>query len=711
VSALDPLASATRWVAWRNEPRGDKLTKVPYAPSGRTARADDPATWATRVAAETRAQQLINGHGGGIGIELGDLGADTYLGGMDLDSCLNGEACATWAQAICDLAQTYAEISPSGKGLKLFFYLAAEDARPFLDKIGVPPHQWGCRRNVTGEDARDHGPAIEVYLSGRYFTVTDRLWPGCPYNIASLDTHKLSRLASLVPPPRQSAGASSVGDNSRSAIAFRKGIALRRAGKSYEEMVEALRADPETAAWVREKGDVAGGRELRKIWEKAVSSINEAAPGGISLVDFYAYMPTHTYIFVPSREMWPSGSVNARIPPIPILDSDGNPALGKENRPLKLSASSWLDQNKPVEQMTWAPGFPMIIVNRLISQGGWIKRDSVSCFNLYRRPTIEPGDARQAGPWIDHVHQVFPGDAEHIIQWLAHRVQRPQDKINHALVLGGGMGIGKDTMLEPVKHAVGPWNFSEISPQQAIGRFNGFLRSVILRISEGRDLGDLNRYQFYDHLKVFIAAPPDVLRIDEKNLREYSIPNVCGVIITTNYKTDGIYLSADDRRHFVAWSDRKKEDFTDSYWRELYGWYDNGGNENVAAHLADLDLSTFNAKAPPPQTLAFWEIVDASRAPEDAELADVIDKIDRPKTITLIQLAAHATERFADWLLDRKNSRSVPHRLETSGYVAVRNERAKDGLWKLDGKRQVIYADAGLPLRDRIEAARDRAGS
>jgi hypothetical protein len=202
-----------------------------------------------------------------------------------------------------------------------------------------------------------------------------------------------------------------------------------------------------------------------------------------------------------------------------------------------------------------------------------------------------------------------------------------------------------------------------------------------------------------------------VLRIDEKNLREYSIPNVCGVIITTNYKTDGIYLPADDRRHFVAWSDRKKEDFTDSYWRELYGWYDNGGIENVAAHLADLDLSTFNAKAPTPQTLAFWEIVDASRAPEDAELADVIDKIDRPKTITLIQLAAHATERFADWLLDRKNSRSVPHRLEASGYVAVRNERAKDGLWKVDGKRQVIYGDASLQVRDRIEAARDRAGN
>jgi len=276
-------------------------------------------------------------------------------------------------------------------------------------------------------------------------------------------------------------------------------------------------------------------------------------------------------------------------------------------------------------------------------------------------------------------------------------------------VLGGGMGIGKDTLLEPVKHAIGPWNFSEVSPQQTMGRFTGFLRSVILRISEARDLGDVNRYQFYEHLKVFTAAPPDVLRVDEKNLREYSIPNLCGVIITTNYKTDGIYLPADDRRHFVAWSDRKKEDFTERYWNELYCWYDNGGFENVAAYLADLDLSAFNAKAPPPRTLAFWEIVDASRAPEDAELADVIDEMGRPKIVTLNQLASRASAHFADWLRDRKNSRSVPHRLETSGYVAVRNERAKDGLWKVDGKRQVIYGDASLPLRDRIEAARDKA--
>ena len=174
--------------------------------------------------------------------------------------------------------------------------------------------------------------------------------------------------------------------------------------------------------------------------------------------------------------------------------------------------------------------------------------------------------------------------------------------------------------MEPVKHAVGPWNFKEVSPGQMLGRFNAFVKSVILRVSEARDLGDVNRYQFYDHMKVYAAAPPDVLRVDQKHLQEHSAFNCCGVIITTNYKTDGIYLPGNDRRHFVAWSDLTEKDFGENYWNRLWQWYEAGGGfGHVTAYLAQLDISEFDPKAPPPKTPAFWAIVDASRAPEDAE--------------------------------------------------------------------------------------------
>ena len=250
------------------------------------------------------------------------------------------------------------------------------------------------------------------------------------------------------------------------------------------------------------------------------------ATRGISLNDFQAYMPAHAYIFEPTGELWPASSVDLRLPHQQLVDRNGRPVVDKtDGKPMRIRASRWLDKNKPVEQMTWAPGKPKVIEGQLVWEGGWIQRPGSRVYNLYRPPAILP----ESGPvdqWLDLMRRLYGADAEHIARWLAHRVQRPYEKINHALVFGGAQGTGKDTLLVPVKQAIGPWNFSEVSPQQMLGRFNGFLKSVICRVSEARDLGDVDRYAFYDHLKTYITAPPDVLRVDEKNIREYSVPNV-----------------------------------------------------------------------------------------------------------------------------------------------------------------------------------------
>ena len=422
---------------------------------------------------------------------------------------------------------------------------------------------------------------------------------------------------------------------------------------------------------------------------------------GVELKDFLAYMPTHGYIFIPTRELWPAASVNTRIASV----------VGPNDKPIKPSA--WLDANAAVEQMTWAPGEPTLINDRLIADGGWFRRPGARVFNQYRGPAIvaKKGDVR---PWLSLIDKVFPDEAEHIVRWLAHRVQRPHEKINHALMLGGNPGIGKDTILEPVKQAVGPWNFADVSPHRVLGNFNGFVRSVILRISEARDLGDWDRFAFYDRTKILIAAPPDVVHVNEKHLREYYVPNLCGVVITTNHKTDGIYLPAEDRRHLVAWPILTKDNFEEGYWREHYAWYDNGGNEAVAAYLQSLDLSKFDAKAPPPKTQAFWEIANANRAPEDAELADVLDDLGRPNVVTLDRVASQASPlqpAFAEWLRDKTNARRIPHRFEDCGYVAVRNPDDSEGRWKMSGRRHTIYGKTTLTERDRLAAAQKLAGA
>jgi hypothetical protein len=305
----------------------------------------------------------------------------------------------------------------------------------------------------------------------------------------------------------------------------------------------------------------------------------------LSLDDFVAYMPMHNYVFKTTRETWPASSVDARIPPVVLRDSQGKPILDNQGKPKKIAASAWLDRYSAVEQATWVPGKPMLIDGKILSHGGWIDALECTLFNFYRPPTImhRPGDVSL---WLDHIRKLYPDYADtRIIPWLAHRVQRPWEKINHALVLLGNQGVGKDTLLEPVKAAIGPWNFSEASPAQVLGRFNGFLKSVILRLSEAR------------------------------------------------------------------------------------------------------------------------EIVDASRSPEDAEFADTLDALGNPNAVTLVQIKnnTNSTE-FHEWLSDRKNARKIPHRMEACGYEPMRNKDADDGLWKISGKRQVIYVKRELNEHDRHKA-------
>jgi Bifunctional DNA primase/polymerase, N-terminal/Family of unknown function (DUF5906) len=429
---------------------------------------------------------------------------------------------------------------------------------------------------------------------------------------------------------------------------------------------------------------------------------------GVSLGDFVAYMQSHDYVFMPAGDFWPAARVDARLPPVKLFDAADLPIIdSKKGLQKQVSASAWLAKHAPVEQLTRAPGEPQLIRHRLVSAGGWADHANATVLNLYRPPRARPGDATKAAPWLDHGRRIYPDDIDQIVLRLAHRVQRPHEKINHGIVLGGPQGIGKDTFLEPVKHAVGPWNFIEVSPQQMLGRFNGFLKCVVLRVSEAKDMGEVDRFKFYDHIKTYLASPPDVLRVDEKNLREHNVFNVCFAIMTTNHKTDGIYLPADDRRHYALWSNSKKEDFDQAYWNKLWGWYEREGFGHVAAYLASLDLSGFDPKAPPPKTEAFWAIVDASRPPEDAELADILDTIGSPDATTILRIADAAPDaELAAWIRDRKNRRIIPHRLEKVGYVPVRNDYADDGLWKVYGKRQAIYAKIALSPSERLRAAK-----
>lgn len=269
ISTLDDLAPARRWCAWRNELRGTKLSKVPYAGEKQRAKANDPRTWHTRAAAAACAERVVNGLGGGVGVILGALGDGFALIGIDLDTCRDpaSGSLEEWAIEIIARFDSYSEISPSDTGAKIFALITTEA----LDEV----------RAATGfEDGRkfarakggDHPPAIELYSGSRYFAVTGRRLDNSPVELAILPPATLVWLLTVAGPAFVGAtkqnSKSSGADQSRSATVFRIARRMRREGATYDAFREAVRTDPRTADWFTEKGIAAGERELHRAFDK-----------------------------------------------------------------------------------------------------------------------------------------------------------------------------------------------------------------------------------------------------------------------------------------------------------------------------------------------------------------------------------------------------------------------------------------------------------
>lgn len=161
---LDKIPNALKqrdqWVLWRLEGRDGDLTKVPYSVGGTKAKANDSATWCSFDAVVS---EFNRGEYTGIGFEFS---ADDPFVGIDLDGCRNPETgeIAEWAKDVLRLMNTYAEVSPSETGIKLF-------------AIGKLESSWRKRLLPDVSQVSDKAAAIELYDRGRYFAVTGRRGP------------------------------------------------------------------------------------------------------------------------------------------------------------------------------------------------------------------------------------------------------------------------------------------------------------------------------------------------------------------------------------------------------------------------------------------------------------------------------------------------------------------------------------------------------
>ncbi len=157
------LRVANRWILWRYELQGNRWAKVPCDSGGRHINHLDSKNFLTF---EQALAAYREGKSSGVGFVLGD-----GFAGIDLDSCIVDDGTLRWwARGLMGfLPPTYAEVSPSGRGLKLFFRSQAAVGR---------------RKG-----------SVELYSQGRFFTVTGQHFAGTPRELAEVPQETIATLA------------------------------------------------------------------------------------------------------------------------------------------------------------------------------------------------------------------------------------------------------------------------------------------------------------------------------------------------------------------------------------------------------------------------------------------------------------------------------------------------------------------------------------
>jgi hypothetical protein len=145
------LRQLPQWVGWKVIQRKGKPTKCPViARNGMSADTTAPVTWTTfdEALAAFQADKTL----AGIGFVFTP---DDGLCGVDLDDSIDlatGEL-KPWAREIVERLDSYTEVSPSGHGVKIFLRAHKPGGR--------------CRKGY-------HDGGVEMYDSGRFFTVTSQ---------------------------------------------------------------------------------------------------------------------------------------------------------------------------------------------------------------------------------------------------------------------------------------------------------------------------------------------------------------------------------------------------------------------------------------------------------------------------------------------------------------------------------------------------------
>jgi hypothetical protein len=182
----------------------------------------------------------------------------------------------------------------------------------------------------------------------------------------------------------------------------------------------------------------------------------------------------------------------------------------------------------------------------------------------------------------------------YLIMFLAHMLQKPEEKPGIIMVLLGGQGTGKGTFFELLR-AIWPRTTLQVSDvSNVIGQFNaGIERNFVICMDEALFAGDRRAS---DRLKSFITEP--VVTIEQKYQPRRTIRSFHRFFASSNH-AHFAQVDADDRRFVILQvSEARKGDA--AYWSAIHASIADPAVISAMVHdLMNINLDHFNVRERP----------------------------------------------------------------------------------------------------------------
>lgn len=218
-------------------------------------------------------------------------------------------------------------------------------------------------------------------------------------------------------------------------------------------------------------------------------------------------------------------------------------------------------------------------------------------YNLWQGFSVEPDPTASCSVFLKHLREVFcDGNSEYydyLLKWLAHCIQKPEDKPGVAVVAKGRKGVGKDTVFEYFGELFRHHYITIANKDQLVGKFNQHQeKCLLLHVQEGFWAGDKRDE---GALKYLITSPS--VMIEPKGMNAFPVKSVLRLFISSNEKWV-VPATEDERRFFVLnVPDKRKGDY--AHFTALRAEMAGKGPAALLHLLLNLDISKFQVREVP----------------------------------------------------------------------------------------------------------------